>query len=163
MWLRYPNTSNERVIKYLRNFGNITSTRVVYGTYQDGPLKGMRNGDRSLKMEIKPTSCPGSYHVLDGHKVTMKYPGLQQTCGRCLNIASACKGRGIAKKCEAEGGIKADFVSYILNLWSNIGYSPESNDHIQDFTEEADAEVVEQNGGDFTPIKVNSTPENSQV
>ena len=155
----HPNTSNDRVIKYLRLFGDITSTKVIYGTFSDGPLKGMRNGDRSLKVEIKPTACPGSYHVIDGHKITMKYPGMQQTCGRCLNIASSCKGRGVAKKCQAEGGVKADFVSYILDLWHRIGYTPDSNDAVEDLVEAANTEVVEQNGGEFTPMKVNSSPD----
>jgi len=80
------------------------------------PLKGMKNGDRSYKVEIKPSTSLGSYHVIDGQKVTIKFPGQQQTCARCLKTLQTCKGRGIAKKCEIVGGQKADFVEYILDL-----------------------------------------------
>ena len=56
---------------------------MVYGVF-GGALKGMRNGDRSYKVEIKPNVNIGTYHVLDGQKVTVRYAGQQQTCARCF-------------------------------------------------------------------------------
>ena len=50
----------------------------------DGPLKGFRNGDRMYKMEIKRNTNLGTYHVIDGQRVTARYPGQQQTCARGL-------------------------------------------------------------------------------
>jgi hypothetical protein len=78
----HPNTMDEGVIDYLNKFGKVVTKKVVHGVYSDGPLKGFRNGDRSFKMEIKPTANIGTYHVLDGQKVTVRYPGQLQTCAR---------------------------------------------------------------------------------
>ena len=77
-------------------------------------------------MEISPNTNLGSYHAIDGQKVTVRYPGQYQTCGRCHQTAKDCKGKGIARKCEAEGGQKLEFSSYILDLWKKIGYFPEN-------------------------------------
>ena len=38
------------------------------------------------------------------------------------------KSRVIARRCEAEGGMKVEFTDYILNLWQKIGYSPNNLD-----------------------------------
>ena len=121
----HPNTGEDTVVEYLEKFGHVVTNKVIYGTFSDGPLKGMRNGDRNYKMELRPGTSLGSYHVLDGQRVSVKYPGQQQTCARCLEAAQSCRGRGLAKKCEAAGGVKADFNSYILNLWAKIGNSPD--------------------------------------
>ena len=149
----HPNTADETVIEYLEKFGPVVTKRVVYGVFSEGPLKGIRNGNRSYKMEVKPSSSLGSYHVLDGQKVSVKYPGQQQTCARCLEAAQHCKGRGVARKCETEGGPKADFNTYIVNLWAKIGYTPnkEPSEHVQ---EEDDEQPVSQDGGEFTPQKL---------
>ena len=154
----HPNTGDETVIEYLGKFGPVVTNKVVYGVFPEGPLKGMRNGDRSYKMEVKPSSSLGSYHVLDGQKVSVRYPGQQQTCARCLEAAQHCRGRGLAKKCEAEGGPRADFSTYITNLWTKIGYSPnkESSEHVQEKNEDQPAS---QDGGYFTPQKVFSDKE----
>ena len=84
----------------------------------------MKNGDRSFKIEIKPGVNIGSFHVIDGQKVSLRYSGQQQTCGRCHETPRKCKGGGIAKKCELQGGVRVDFIDYILDLWKSIGYSP---------------------------------------
>ena len=115
------------VIAYLNHFGKVLTNKVVYGVYGDGPFKGLRNGDRSFKLELKPSANLGSYHILDGQRVSIKYPGQAQTCARCLMSARVCKGRGIARKCEAEQGLKADFSKYIMSLWNEIGYNPNIN------------------------------------
>ena len=145
----HPNTRDETVIEYLGKFGQVVTTRVIHGVYSDGPLKGMRNGDRNYKMELKPGSSIGSYHVLDGQKVSLRFPGQQQTCARCLQSAQHCKGRGMAKRCEAEGGPKVDFTEYILELWKKIGYSPET-ELTKKTGQLPDEELSKQEGGEFT-------------
>ena len=149
----HPNTRDNVVLDYLSKFGKLVTTKVVHGVYQEGPLKGMKNGDRSYKTEVKLGENIGSYHVLDGSKVSLRYPEQKQTCGRCHETPQNCKGRGIARKCEAEGGVRIEFCDYILGLWKRIGYSPPSGEleSLEDLDHEA-----EQVGGKFTPVKVPS-------
>ena len=151
----HPNTMDEGVVNYLNKFGKVLTQKVVYGVYKEGPLRGFRNGDRSYKMEIKPNVNIGTYHVLDGQKVTVRYPGQLQTCARCHNTARTCLGRGMARKCEELGGEKVDLSDYIEKLWREIGYSPENvevNTDLDDIYEDEDM-LVQQEGGMFTPKK----------
>ena len=96
----HPNTLDNTVLDYLAKFGKVVTTKVVHGVFTDGPLRGMRNGDRSFKIELKAGENVGSYHVIDGQKVSLKYPGQQQTCGNCHETPRKCKGGGIAKRCK---------------------------------------------------------------
>ena len=116
----HPNTKETVVTVYLGNFGKVFTGKVVHGVFTEGPLKGFRNGDRSYKMEIKLGRNLGSYHFIDGQKVTLRYPGQKQTCARCHQTAQNCKGKGLARKCEYEGGLKVEFTEYILDLWKKI-------------------------------------------
>ena len=149
----HPNTKNEVVMNYLAKFGKVVTNKVVYGVYGEGPLKGFRNGNRSYKMELGPLRNLGTYHVIDGQKVTIKYPGQMQTCARCHQTARTCKGRGLAKLCEERNGEKVDFVDYILSLWKDIGYSPESEFDLEELSDEEEFAIVEEDGGQFTPTK----------
>ena len=150
----HPNTKDEYVINYLNRFGKVVSNKVVYGVYAEGPLKGFRNGDRSFKVELKPQINLGTYHVLDGQKVIVKHEGQLQTCARCLESARTCKGRGTARRCEEQGGVKADFTKYIKDLWNDIGYCPESDIQeipTDEYEDEYDPNILRQIGGGFTP------------
>ena len=128
--------------------------------YGDGPLKGFRNGDRSYKIELTSNVNLGTYHVLDGQKVNVRYPGQLQTCARCYETARTCKGKGIARRCEAEQGPRLDFSDYILKLWREIGNSPE-NVQLSDLNHEEEEDnagnLVLQEGGKFTPTKVQNS------
>ena len=148
----HPNTREDVVIDYLGKFGKVFTSKVVYGVFNEGPLKGIRNGDRSYKMEIKPGSNLGSYHVIDGQKVTLRYPGQQQTCARCHQTPQSCKGKGVARRCEAEGGLKIEFTDYILGLWRKIGYSPDNLD-LSEISKGDPDSISLQDGGNFTPNK----------
>ena len=153
----HPNTRDDGVIDYLGKFGKVVANKVIYGVFGDGPLKGFRNGDRSYKMEVKPGMNIGTYHVLDGQKVTIRYPGQLQTCARCHETARTCRGNGMARRCEAEGGQKVDLSDHILKLWKEIGYSPENvelADLNNDDDHENDPNPIQQEGGKFTPPKV---------
>ena len=149
----HPNTNDQGVLDYLSKFGKVVTPRVIHCVYGEGPLKGVKNGDRSFKMELKPSTNISTYHVLFGSKVTLKYPGQKQTCARCFLSANHCPGGGLAKKCEIAGGQKIEFSDYILDMWKKIGHNP------------ADVEVATlyddhgyQEGGTFTPTKVQSEP-----
>ena len=80
------------MIDYLAKFGKIVTNKVVHGVFLEGPLEGFRNGDRSFKLEVKPGKNIGSFHVIDGQKVSLRYLGQQQTCGRCHKTPKNCKG-----------------------------------------------------------------------
>ena len=151
----HPNTRDSVVMEYLSRFGKLSSSKVVYGMYNDGPLKGFKNGDRSYKMELKPGDNIGSFHVIETQKVTVRYNGQLQTCGRCHRTPKQCRGGGIAKRCQAEGGIKVDFMDYILNLWREIGYSPKQAELSQDMNTDEEVEPVEvETVEEFTPVKI---------
>ena len=150
----HPNTRDCVVLNYLAKFGKVVTNKVVYSVFSDdGPLKGIRNGDRCYKVEIKPGENVGSYHVLEGQKVSLRYPGQQQTCGRCHETPKKCRGGGIARKCQAEGGIRVEFTEYISQLWEKIGYSPNDSE-LDAVMNEVDETEVEQAEGIFTPVKV---------
>ena len=146
----HPNTRDSLVTNYLAKFGAIPQSKVVYGKFKEGPLKGMLNGDRHYKAEIKPGVNIGSYHLIDGVKVTLRYAGQKQTCGRCHLTADSCLGGGIAKRCEAQGGSKLDFMQYIHNLWQDINYCPEDSYNI----DESEIQTADK----FTPNKVQQFP-----
>ena len=140
-----PNTRDSVVVEYLSKFGKLSTSKVVYGLFADGPLKGIRNGDRAYKVEIKPGMNIGSYHVIEGQKICLRYQGQLQTCGRCHETSRMCKGGGIAKKCQDEGGLKVEFTKYILDLWKTIGYTP-SKEHLGLGLDEVEDEIDEEEG-----------------
>ena len=154
----HPNTCDRTVVSYLSKFGQVVGTKVLHSVFSEGPLQGMRNGDRCFKMEIKPETDLGSYHVLDGQRVSLRYPGQQQTCARCLKSSKYCRGKGIAKRCEAEGGLRADFNDYIMEGWRKVGYTPDNKDAMK-LAEGGNSELVTQEGGSFTPTKSISSTE----
>ena len=121
----HPNTRDQGVLEYLSKFGKILSSKVIHCVYKDGPLMGLKNGDRNFKLEIKPGANIPSYHVLYGQKVTLRYSGQKQTCARCFKSSQYCMGGGIAKRCEAAGGDRVEFSQYVMDLWREIGYSPQ--------------------------------------
>ena len=146
----HPNTRDDGVVDYLSKYGRLVTSKVIYGVFGDGPLQGIRNGDRLYKVELKPSINLGTYHVIDGQKVTARYPGQQQTCARCFGTPQTCPGKGMARRCEQEGGPRTEFTDYIFQLWDKIGYNPGQVELSPDINEEN----VSQDGGRFTPVKV---------
>ena len=147
------NTKNAVVLDYLGKFGEVSTNKVVYGVYTAGPLKGFKNGDRSYQIEIKPGTNLGSYHFIDSQKVSIRYPGQQQTCARCHQTPRCCRGKGMARKCEAEGGEKVEFTDHILDLWKRIGYSPDKVELGEIENLDSESSIPQQTGGSFTPKK----------
>ena len=72
-----------------------------------------------------------------------------------MKSARECKGSGVARRCEAAGGLKMDFAMYIMDLWEKIGYTPSAE--LLDLQEE-DYDISQQIGGQFTPSKPDSLP-----
>ena len=62
----HPNTRDTVVMNYLSKFGKMVTSKVVHEVFAAGPLKGLKNGNRAYKMEIKPGGNLENYHVIDG-------------------------------------------------------------------------------------------------
>ena len=127
-------------------------------------MQGIKNGDRSFKVEITAGTNIGTYHAIDGQRVTLRYPGQLQTCARCHETAVVCRGGAIARRCEAAQGEKVEFSDYILKLWQKIGYVPGEIEMAAVYDEHSEYPVetdgaVQQVGGIFTPPKQTSEPE----
>ena len=78
----HPDTKDETVVRYLNAHGQVdTKTPVVYGVYPGAHgssiLAGKRNGNRTFSMLVKRNI--GSSHVIDGEKVSIRYPGQIKT------------------------------------------------------------------------------------
>ena len=146
----HPQTPDSRVFEYLKCMGKIQKTKVILDTYQEGPLKGVQNGDRRYFVEFFPNIPIGALHVVDGQKVTFSYPGQKRSCFRCLNVAHDCPGNGIAKACEAAGGSKKLLSVHMKEFWCKIKYSPEllpSSEQVPDDIDDIQLQI----GGSFTP------------
>ena len=65
----------------------------------------------------------GSYHIIDGEKVTIRYPGQEWSCARCHHFKRSCPGQAIAKDCTAE---RALLSSHMENHWRKMGFNPET-------------------------------------
>ena len=114
-------------------------------------------------MEIKPEINIGTYHAIDGQRVTIRYSGQLQTCARCFETAVVCKGGAIARRCEAAQGEKVEFSDFILRLWDQIGYTPEEVEIAAVYDEHNKYEDAADSGTQvpvvFTPAKQASDPD----
>ena len=156
----HPNSKDQSILDYLGKFGKVVTTKVVHCEFNEGPLKGLKNGDRSYKLEIQPNTNIGTYHVLFGNKVTLRYQGQKQTCARCFENSSRCVGGGIAKKCEASGGPKGDFSQHILDMWEKIGHNPEEIEVASVYDDHGENSDQYQRGANFTPPQVRPVASN---
>ena len=83
----------------------MVSKNVIYARHGEGPFRGKLNGDRKYKVDMTAaTSTMGTYHYLDGERVRVYYRGNTKTCVRCHQGAQQCRGGGIARECQTEGG-----------------------------------------------------------
>ena len=79
----HPNTKDHAVIRYLAAHGQVSQKeKVVHHVFpgESGTslCAGKLNGNRSYVMEIKEPM--GSYHIIDGEKVSIRYPGQEWSC-----------------------------------------------------------------------------------
>ena len=91
------------------------------GVIREGPWRGQLNGERIYQAEVHALQCPmGSYHILDGARVKVIYPGNTRTCVRCHSAPSQCPGGGIARECEAKGTGRVPLTTHLKQLWSRL-------------------------------------------
>ena len=145
------NTPDTMVMEYLGLFGKLVKNVAVYVKIQEGPLAGLKNGDRKYMMDFSDGRNLGTYHIIDGAHTHISYAGQRRTCARCHRTPSACPGSGIARTCEERGGLKTGLKEYMEKLWEEIGYKPAdfSMETGEDDTETEEVEIRENEG--FTP------------
>ena len=124
----HPDTKDEAVIRYLNAHGKVNIKQpVTYGVYPGATgsslLAGKRNGNRIYSMEVKRNI--GSAHIIDGEKVSIKYPGQIKTCNKCHKQANNCPGKGLAKDCSAE---KILLSQHMITYWRQINFNPETTE-----------------------------------
>ena len=133
------NTPDSLVMEYLSKFGSIAHKKVVYDVDKEGPFAGLRNGDRKYLVDFSAGRNMGTFHIIDGISVTVRYSGQRRTCGRCYQTAISCPGGGWAKTCEENEGPKVTLQDHMLQLWSSIGFQP--REFLREYSE--GEEVVE--------------------
>ena len=90
-------------------------------THKEGPWKGQLNGDHIYEAEVHSQKCPmGSYHLIDGARVKVIYPGNSRTCARCHYAPSECPGGGIARDCEAKGTDRVPLTTHLKLLMTKL-------------------------------------------
>ena len=149
------NTPDSQVKHYIESFGaKVIGVEPVYGVFKDGPWRGQYNGERRFKADFTQQTMPmGTYHLLDGAKVRVAYPGNTRTCGRCHQPPSNCAGGGIARVCGEQGGIRTTLYEHMKRIWEKIGYDP-GNEPVE--TEEPSEE-------DVIPVFENLTEEDFNI
>ena len=101
----HPNTKDQAVVKYLSAHGKVSKTdKVIHHVYPGAPgstlCAGKLNGNRTYMVEV--TKSMGSYHIIDGEKVSVKYRGQDKTCARCHKTESVCPGKAMARECTSD-------------------------------------------------------------
>ena len=135
----HPNTKDQAVIRYLSAHGKVSDKhKVIHHVYPGEPgsslLAGKLNGDRSYIMEvIKPM---GSFHIIDGEKVSVRYRGQVKTCARCHKTERDCPGKAIARDCQQT---RVLLSTHMRDHWQSIGFVPDPGEDSQD--EEDDIEI----------------------
>ena len=79
----------------------------------------------------------GSYHIIDGEKISIRYPGQEWSCARCQQFKQSCPGSAVARECTAD---RVMLSEHMLAHWSRIGYKPES-ENSNEVEEEHDLEI----------------------
>ena len=101
----HPNTKDQAVIRYLQAHGKVNpSDKIIHHVYPGRPesslLAGKCNGNRSYMVQIKKPM--GTFHIINGEKVSVKYRGQIKSCARCHQLETDCPGKAIAKECSSE-------------------------------------------------------------
>ena len=82
---------------------------------------GKLNGNRSYVVEVKVAM--GSYHIIDGEKVSVRYGGQEWTFARCQQFKRDCPGKAVAKECTAD---RVTLSTFMMDHWAKIGYLPDT-------------------------------------
>ena len=122
----HPNTKDQAVVKYLSAHGKVSTTdRVIHHVFPGAPgsslCAGKLNGNRTYMVEV--TKPMGSYHIIDGEKVSVKYRGQKKTCARCHKTESVCPGKAMARDCNSE---RVLLSIHMGEHWEKVGYRPDT-------------------------------------
>ena len=122
----HPNTKDQAVMKYLSAHGKVSTTdRVIHhvfpGVAGSSLCAGKLNGNRTYMVEV--TKPMGSYHIIDGEKVSVRYRGQNKTCARCHKTESVCPGRAKARDCTSD---RVLLSSHMEEHWEEVGYKPDT-------------------------------------
>ena len=122
-----PNTKDQAVIKYLTAHATVSpNAKVIHHVFPGEPgsslLAGKLNGNRSYMVELKVPM--GSYHIIDGEKVSVRYSGQEWTCARCHHYKKDCPGAAVAKDCTAD---RVMLSTHMKEHWQKIGYQPDTD------------------------------------
>ena len=144
------NTPDTFVMAYLDKFGNLANNRVIYDRYKEGPFAGKYNGDRKYQVDFTGGKIAmGTFHIIDGNRVKVFYPGNRKTCGRCHQTSDICKGEAIARECEKNGGIRVELTSHMRLLWRKVDFQP-SEFNLETENSTADVHIDERRA--FSPL-----------
>ena len=153
------NTPDSLVAEYINKHGTVVSTKVIYDTDREGPLKGFKNGDRRYLVDFTDGRNMGTFHILDGANIRVNYSGQKKTCGRCQGTSSTCPGGGIARICEVEHGPRVHLRDHMREHWEQINFNP-SNFRL-DTPEDEDLETgdlpIKEN--ESSPLSIKSNPQ----
>ena len=121
----HPDTRDEAVVQYLNAHGVVNPKEpVIYGVFPGSPgstlLAGKLNGNRKHIMEVKKNI--GSYHIVDGERVSFRYRGQFKTCNKCHLLETECSGKGLAKDCTSSARLLLS--TFMKEYWETIGYKP---------------------------------------
>ena len=154
----HPNTKDQAVIRYLAAHGKVSpSDPAIHHVYPGRPgsslLAGKLNGNRSYMVEI--TKHMGSFHIIDGEKVSIRYRGQIRTCARCHQQETQCPGKSVAKECTAP---RVLLSSHMQEHWKIVSYVPDrDSENLEDVEEESTVNIQigpkteENKGPDLTP------------
>ena len=168
------NTPDTLLFSYLSHFGKLVSQKVIYDTDKEGPLKGLKNGDRKYKMDFSNGINMGTFHLIDGASIMISYSGQRKTCGRCHRDARTCIGGGWARSCESQGGTRTELRDHMKQLWEQIGFSPDKFevDSTNEDTAEIDAKaftppvrqpVSETTKANFSGVNIRNLPKDMSL
>ena len=152
------NTPDSFVFEYLGKFGKVVSQSVIYERYTDGPFKNKFNGERKFLVDFTSSEkSMGTFHIIDGSRVRIHYPGNKRTCARCFKVATECPGAALAKDCEQNGGVRIKLEDHMKELWDNINFRP-SNFELNVDDDDLEAVANIKNNTKFSPILQRPSP-----
>ena len=154
----HPNTKDQAVLNYLKAHGKIVpQAKVIHHVFPGEPgsslLAGKLNGNRSYWIELEKPM--GSYHIIDGEKVSVRYSGQEWTCARCHQYKRDCPGAAVARECTADRVLLSTFMA---EYWKRIGYAPDT-EHSEEVDDEPEIDV--QVGG--KKMETNVLPDNNKL
>ena len=144
------NTPDSFIFTYVAFFGKMHSHKVIYDREREGPLAGIKNGDRRVMVDFTGAKGMGTYHLMDGEAVTVNYSGQRRTCGRCHQDSRSCPGGGWARRCEEMATPRIDLKDHMKQLWDEVGFKPDSFE-LAEGNGEIIEEDIEKEAKSFTP------------